>query len=78
LADADGSIVSPTSTTSSALSFITESNSGASPDRDAVKYRSGLTVGTLFGNRDATRFYEREGFQQEAILLRDTRYCPVS
>jgi hypothetical protein len=43
-----------------------------------VKYRSGLTVGTLFGNRDAIRFYEREGFQQEAILLLDTRYRPVS
>jgi GNAT superfamily N-acetyltransferase len=35
-----------------------------------------LTVGTVFGNRDAIRFYEREGFQQEAILLRDTRYRP--
>jgi GNAT superfamily N-acetyltransferase len=34
-----------------------------------------LTVGTVFGNRDAIRFYEREGFQQEAILLRDTLYA---
>jgi hypothetical protein len=27
-----------------------------------------LTVGTVFGNRYAIRFYAREGFQQEAIL----------
>ena len=37
-----------------------------------------LTVGTVFGNRDAIRFYEREGFRQEAILLRDTLYGPLT
>ena len=33
-----------------------------------------LMVGAVTGNRDAIRFYEREGFAQEAVLLRDTSF----
>lgn len=35
-----------------------------------------LTVGAVTGNREAIRFYEREGFAQEAVLLRDTSFGP--
>jgi hypothetical protein len=30
----------------------------------------------MAANRDALRFYEREGFATEAVMLRDTTYTP--
>lgn len=35
-----------------------------------------LTLAVVAGNRDARRFYEREGFMETFVLLRDTRGTP--